>query len=173
MTTTPRPGLDQYVNPMSADADTITAYDSAVDELLRFSPRVLDSIGVLTSGANPAPMGLAFGAYMHLSSTDAADLDGAQSLAHALSGAAKNEREMLHARAIDAWIEGSSVGAARVLDEVLYEWPTDLLALMIGHQLDFFTGDAESLRDRPLRTCSRSIPAILTLASYVAWPRSA
>ena len=67
-------------------------------------------------------------------------------------GSAGNDREQLHGEAIGAWLAGDWIGAGDLLDEVLYRWPTDLLALTIAHQLAFFVGDAPSLRDRPLRT---------------------
>ena len=49
-------------------------------------------------------------------------------------------------------LAGDWGGAARRLDDLLVRWPTDVLALMFGHQLDFFIGDAQSLRDRPIRS---------------------
>ena len=75
-----------------------------------------------------------------------------RSAGEALADADLNEREHLHARAIGAWASGDWVGASRALDEVLYRWPTDVAALMFGHQLDFFLGDAQNLRDRAVRS---------------------
>jgi tetratricopeptide (TPR) repeat protein len=66
-----------------------------------------------------------------------------------------NEREAAHAAAIDAWLEGRWHAAARILDELLVRWPTDTLALLTGHLLDFFTGDSQNLRDR----VGRSLPS--------------
>ena len=54
--------------------------------------------------------------------------------------------------AIGAWLGGDWGGAARRLDDLLVRWPSDVLALMFGHQLDFFIGDAQALRDRPIRS---------------------
>ena len=62
----------------------------------------------------------------------------------------------MHEAAISSWIAGDWAGAARRLDDLLQRWPADLLALLVGHQLDFFLGDNLNLRDRP----SRSLPAV-------------
>ena len=97
-------------------------------------------------------MALALMAYLHLMSTDADDLPTARATWQTLSQLDANERERAHAAAIGAWLDGDWHGAAAQLDELLCTWPTDLLALMIGHQLDFFLGDAQNLRDRPTRT---------------------
>ena len=61
----------------------------------------------------------------------------------------------LTADAIGAWLDGRWHDAGRVLDELLVRWPTDMLALVMGHLLDFFIGDASNLRDR----VGRSLPS--------------
>jgi hypothetical protein len=91
-------------------------------------------------------------AYLSLSSTDTVDLPGARESAAALEGLELNTREAAHLAAIEKWIAGDWHGASRQLDQLLIAWPADLLALLIGHQLDFFRGDARNLRDRVARS---------------------
>src|SRR3954471_24114792 len=125
-------GRDAHGNPITGDRSTTELYDRAVDRLLRYDPEVLELVGQLAGGTTP--MAQAFVAYLHLMSTDAADLPTARACASALAAARPNEREALHGRAIESWAAGDWVGAARLLDEVLFRWPTDLLALLLGHQ---------------------------------------
>lgn len=144
--------LDAHGNPMTGDAGTIALYDRAIDRLVRFHPNVLDAAGDLAGAGEPVPMAHVLTAYLNLMSTDVADLVAVGEAREALADAASNDRERAHAAAITAWAAGDWGGAARRLDDLLLQWPTDVLALMLGHQLDFFTGDAAALRDRPLRT---------------------
>ena len=58
----------------------------------------------------------------------------------------------MHAAAIGAWLAGDWHGASAILDDLLFSWPRDVLALQVGHQLDFFLGDSRNLRDRPARS---------------------
>ena len=137
---------------MTADRDTIELYDRALDRFVRFHPDVVDLAGQLMEGQAPAPMSLALMAYLNLMSTDADDLPAARAAWTSLLDSETNEREQAHAAAIGAWLHGNWNEAASLLDDLLNVWPTDLLALMLGHQLDFFLGDAQNLRDRPIRT---------------------
>jgi tetratricopeptide (TPR) repeat protein len=144
---------------MTGDADTIDRYDRALDHLVRFHPAAVDLATELAGEPDPVPMAHALIAYLHLMSTDPADLVTARLAYDALAAGPGNEREQAHAAAIGSWLGGDWGGAARDLDDLLLRWPTDLLALMFGHQLDFFTGDAQSLRDRPIRSLRAIDPA--------------
>ncbi|HZX55322.1 MAG TPA: tetratricopeptide repeat protein [Ilumatobacteraceae bacterium] len=143
-------GVDLHNNPMTGTTDAIALYDSAIDRLIRFHPDVVDLATQLTA-EEPVPMASALSAYLNLMSTDADDLASARASWHDLDEASTNERERAHANAIGAWLDGDWQGASTQLDELLSRWPTDVLALMLGHQLDFFLGDAANLRDRPMR----------------------
>lgn len=150
---------DAHGLTMTGDAATVGLYDQAIDRLARFHPDVVDLATELGSQAQPVPMANALVAYLHLMSTDRDDLEVVRGVSAALDAGAKNDREQLHAGAVAAWLGGDWSAAARVIDELLVRYPTDLLALMFGHQLDFFVGDAQNLRDRPLRSLAEFDPA--------------
>jgi tetratricopeptide (TPR) repeat protein len=145
-------GVDAHGNPMTGGPEVIELYDRALDRLVRFHPDVVALAGELTAGDPPAPMASALLAYLHLMSTDPDDLATVRAAWDALQRNDLNAREQAHESAIGAWLNGDWEGASQLLDRLLQEWPTDLLALMIGHQLDFFLGDAHNLRDRPIRS---------------------
>lgn len=139
----------------SGPADGVERFDRAVDLLLRYDAQVLDAAESLATNDASMPMAQAFLAYLSLMSTDQPDLDGARAAADTLDALDRNDRESAHAAAISAWLGGDWRGAARVLDELLVQWPADMLALLMGHLLDFYTGDAQNLRDR----VGRSLPS--------------
>ena len=142
-------------NPASGAAEAVEAYSDAVSLLLRYHPGILDAAGALVRDPEALPMGQALMAYLCLSSTDAPDVAMARECATQLSSLQLNDRERAHSAAINAWVDGQWHRAARVLDDLLVQWPTDVLALMMGHLLDFFVGDAANLRDR----VGRSLPS--------------
>ncbi len=146
--------LDATGNPTSGPSDAVARYDAALDLLLRYHPDVVGAAEGLATTDPTLPMGQAFLAYVGLMSTDVPDLAGARAAAAALNALPMNDREAAHAGAIDAWLDGHWHAPARILDELLVRWPTDTLALLVGHLLDFFTGDSQNLRDR----VGRSLP---------------
>ncbi|HTN81215.1 MAG TPA: hypothetical protein VMK16_16200, partial [Acidimicrobiales bacterium] len=112
-------------------------YDLAVDRLLRYHPDVVPLATSLVAEEPEYAMGQVLASYLCLTSTDAPDLPGARDAAAALAALPLGAHEQAHRVAIDRWVSGDWHGAARALDALLVEWPDDLLALLVGHQLDF------------------------------------
>jgi hypothetical protein len=149
---------DAHGNQMTGDFDSVELYDRALDRLVRFHPDVVELADSLSAGESVAPMAWVLMAYLQLMSTDADDVPGARAAWEALAAMETNEREQAHAAAIAAWLRGHWHDAAARLDDLLRIWPTDLLALMLGHQLDFFLGDNQNLRDRAIRSLREFAP---------------
>jgi hypothetical protein len=146
--------IDQHGNAFTGSRDAAVVYDQAVDRLLRYHNDVLDLASQLSTEHPDAPMTQALLAYLHLTSTDQRDVAPASRMWAAMSELPMNDREQAHHDAIGAWTMGDWTTTAARLDALLEHWPRDILALQVGHQLDFFVGDAGNLRDRP----GRSLP---------------
>lgn len=153
-TTTTTTMQDQHGNPVRGDAAAVTVYDQAVASLLAWKPAVVEHVTTLATEHPDLAMGHALLAYLHLTSTAQADVEVAKAAWQAMSATDLGEREQAHRRAIGEWIAGRWQAAADALDDLLLRWPTDLLALQVGHLLDFSVGDAANLRDRIGRSLS-------------------
>jgi hypothetical protein len=139
---------DGQGNPVSGPVEGVAAYDHAVDRLLRFHPDVVPAMLGLVRDLPDFPMGQVLAGYVSMTSTDVRDLRHVGRALDCLAGLDLAPREAAHRDALALGLAGDWPGAARRLDEVLVRWPADVLALFIGHQLDFFLGDGANLRDR-------------------------
>jgi len=90
-------------------------------------------------------------AWLHLLGTEPGSLPTARDFHSRLLRAARTDREKGHATAIGHLVEGRWREAGRVLEDVTIAHPRDGLALLAGHQIDFFTGHSRMLRDRIAR----------------------
>lgn len=58
-----------------------------------------------------------------------------------------NEREKRHIQAVTLWSEGRCKSAALVWEDILSDYPTDMLALKFAHDNYFYFGQQSELRD--------------------------
>src|SRR4051812_1053603 len=133
-------------------------YEVALDRYVRYHPDVIAATTTMVEEEPDFAMGHALMAYLSLTSTDVPDLDGARESVETLAALASTDQERAHRDAAIAWLGGDWHGAARRLDDHLITQPDDVLALLAGHQLDFFRGDAQNLRDRVGRSLGRIEP---------------
>lgn len=138
----------------STDSKVVELYDQAVTEL-SFLRDPSEILGRVLKESPRFLMGHVFLAYVFLLSTDEADaLVSRQSLELAVLAAedsSSNEREREHIGALLVWLDGDMGKASAILDELLIKYPQDMLALLIGHQLDFLQGHALNLKNRVAR----------------------
>src|SRR5258708_1706894 len=138
-------GLD-----LSGTSDAVDAYDRALGHLVRFQPEVVSVIADARASETGCAMVELLSAYLSLMSTEQSGVadahDALRNLGEEPHDLTARERE--HLAAANQWLLGDMAGAARLLEDLTLRHPRDLLALAVGHQIDFFTGHASVLRDR-------------------------
>ncbi|SHN42443.1 tetratricopeptide repeat protein [Cryptosporangium aurantiacum] len=142
-------GLDQHgLQTTVGSQAALDHYDRAVDELLHFRAEVVAESDAALAEDPTFPMAVALRGYLGLLTTDVDDAVAARTYLASYQPGAANERERAHLGAVRTLADGDFHGAGRILAELTVEYPRDALALAVGHQIDFFTGNATSLRDR-------------------------
>lgn len=136
----------------AAAPSVVEIYDDAVDELLHYGPRMLRLPEQAFAEDPSCPMVNALRAYLCLMTTEPCGVDDGRRLVEDFRSRVPEERlterERGHFRVMDRLVEGDMHGADRLLRRLNREHPRDLLGLYVGHNFDYFTGDALALRDR-------------------------
>ncbi|MEU6882683.1 tetratricopeptide repeat protein [Streptomyces sp. NPDC046712] len=144
---------DRYGNPLhECTSETAAHLDRGVEALLHFSPEVEQAVDDALLSGPTSPVAQSFAVYLGMLGTEPGEAVTARQrfdrYAAGVDVSALPVRERLHLAAAEAWLAGDLRRAGRLLEELSLVCPTDALALSVGHQLDFFTGDAVRLRDR-------------------------
>jgi len=147
---------DHHGNGLSGASHTAAeTFSQAVSEFAIFSGDPVGGAEALMRDEPGFVMAHALQAWLYLLGTEPAGIPVArQTIERALSLPA-TERERGHLAALSHLSEGRWHEASRVIEDVAIENPRDLLALIAGHQLDFFTGNARLLKNR----IARALPA--------------
>ncbi|ESY11247.1 tetratricopeptide repeat protein [Mesorhizobium sp. M0615] len=130
-------------------------YCQAVHELQCF---VGDPVGSVDRAISADPgfvMAHVFKGYLFGLATEREATAVAQACHAAALPLAATPREQAHVAALGHLAEGRWHDAARLLEDIAIDNPLDAVALQVGHQIDFFTGNARMLRDR----ISRALPS--------------
>lgn len=86
------------------------------------------------------------------------------------NGATKRER--MHVAALELWLSGNQAKACAIWQQLLDQWPEDILALRLHHNGSFWTGDREGLRKAPaavLKKLGEDAPASGFVMGMVAF----
>jgi hypothetical protein len=147
-------------------------YEAAVRELNLFINDPVASVDKAIAESPDFVMAHALRAWLHLLGTEPAGIAVARASRDAAWKLPATAQEQGHLNAINHLIEGRWHQAAQVMEDVAIENPHDLLALQVGHQLDFFRGEARMLRDRIARALpswSNTVPGYHTMLGMHAF----
>jgi hypothetical protein len=144
--------VDECGHQLSGASQTgVARYDVAVRSLLLFRDDVADAWEATVADDPGFTIGHIGRAYLRCLSSEAPDAAEARQILAPLREDGLTDRERRHLAAARAYASGDLHGAGERLAALSVEYPLDALALAVGHQLDFFCGDAAGLRDRPGR----------------------
>ncbi|MBZ9851138.1 tetratricopeptide repeat protein [Mesorhizobium sp. CA14] len=132
-----------------------SSYARAVHELQCFIGDPVGSIDRAIADDPTFVMAHVFKGYLFGLATERDAMAVARSSHQAALPLAATAREQAHVAALGHLAEGRWHEAARILEDIAIDNPRDALALQVGHQIDFFTGNARMLRDR----IGRALPA--------------
>ena len=159
--------------PLSgADAKALELYETAI---CQFNCYVGDPVATCDAALAESPdfaMAIALKAYLLLSGMERGPVPQAAELLARLRKVKLNERERRHAAAVACLVDGAFHRASERLEDILIADPRDILALQMGHLLDFYRGDSRNLRDRVARVLpewQQSMPgyhALLAMHSF-------
>ncbi len=152
---------DRQGNNLSgATADAVELFDQA---LHAFNIYRGDPVGLLDQATQVAPeFAMAHIAKAHLFATtsEPAAMKQARAILAPVKSLALNEREGSHVAALEQLLTGQWTQAALALDHHNIRFPRDLLALQVGHLLDFYRASARNLRDRIARVVPHWAPSV-------------
>lgn len=140
---------DRFGLACTGNAAAVLRLSRAQGHLLRFRPDVVDELDAAIAEDVGCVMARAGRAWIGLLSSEWPDARAAAELV--ADTRSTDSREQAHLDAIRTWAQGDMHACGRLLDALLDTHPRDALALYVGHQIDFFCGDAVNLRDRVLR----------------------
>ncbi|RUX31999.1 tetratricopeptide repeat protein [Mesorhizobium sp. M7A.F.Ca.US.011.01.1.1] len=128
-----------------------TPYSQAVRELQCFVGDPVASVDRAIAENPGFVMAHVFKGYLFGLATEREATAVAKACHEAALPLAATTRERAHVSALGHLASGRWHQASRILEDVAIETPRDGLALQVGHQIDFFTGNARMLRDRIAR----------------------
>lgn len=134
-----------------ANATSIELYETAIKQ---FNCYIGDPVATVDAALAESPglaMGYALKAYLFLGGMERGPVPLAAECVAKLRELPLNERERRHATAVASLVDGAYHRASEEIEDILVEDPHDIVALQIGHLMDFYRGDSRNLRDRLAR----------------------
>ena len=131
----------------AASAAAVEAYDHAIDGYLTYRADIPRRMEAIFAADPDMGMGHCLKGYFAMLSYKAAALPMAREASQTAwqQIATGNRREHLHAGALEAWVDGNPDRATQIWDQILRDWPQDILAFRLAHFVNFWLGRPEAM----------------------------
>lgn len=137
------------VSYTAGDPESVTTFNRVIESYLgsrKDTPAILEE---LMTRDPDMPMARCFRAYMLKLAADPRFSIPVTQLVKLLNELAPsmNVREQMHVKAVNAWAANDLVETVNVLEQILKDYPRDMLALRVAHYLHFYAGASGDMRD--------------------------
>lgn len=134
-----------------ATGPALDLYEKALGQFQVYQNDPVESIDAAIAANPDFAMAHALRGYLYGLAFEAGAQPEVKAAVSALDKLPLNERERRHQGALSAFAAAEWDVAADRLDDIIVAYPRDALAVQAVHLLDFYRGDARSLRDRIAR----------------------
>jgi len=133
----------------AASEAAVTHFDATINAYLGLRLDTGDHLKALFAADSSMPMAhVVNGYFFKLFCTPVLEAKALDRLASARAlGGDITDREALHVEALDAWCRNDLVAATGRWEEILLDYPQDVLALRLAHFTHFYLGAADQMRD--------------------------
>ncbi|RPH61127.1 MAG: tetratricopeptide repeat protein, partial [Burkholderiales bacterium] len=138
-----------------ASADSLAHYEQAAHEMRCFIGDPVATIDQALVASPSTTMAHVLKGWLHLLGTEPAGVPVALGCVASAAALPATDRERRHVEALRRVAAGRWRDGGLALEDLSVLYPRDVLALGVGHQVDFFTGNSRMLRDR----IARALPA--------------
>ncbi len=155
-----------------ADADSLAHYRRALRQFECYIEDPVASIDAAIAARPDFVMAHVFKAYLFLIGTEPEAIAPARDFHAAAARLPANARERGHIEVVGHLLAGHWHRAGRALEDIAIDNPTDIVALQIGHLVDFYVGNSRMLRDRIARALpswSKAMPGYHALLGMHAF----
>ncbi|MDH3580752.1 MAG: tetratricopeptide repeat protein [Hyphomicrobiales bacterium] len=141
-------GLEVTANSQEA----VAAWDMAIIQSLEHRLSAAEHVKAALAADPEFVMGLCMRAAMMLQiGSNQVHPKIAEILARAKALAAgASQREEMHIAALEHWLAGNLAKSCALWQELLDQWPADIMALRLHHNGSFWTGDGQGLAKAPM-----------------------
>jgi tetratricopeptide (TPR) repeat protein len=129
----------------TASGQAAAAFDHAVDGYLGYRADMMPRMETLLAADPDFGLAHCLKGYLFLMGFRADLLGAARAALADARRCPGTERERAHARALEHWTDGDPERAVAVWDQILRDYPHDILAFRLAHFLNFWAGRPEAM----------------------------